>query len=160
MNWQRPRQRCTQRISKSGYNVTTPQQAWVYWNTLQHQRTAGEGFDIRDGCMRGAPWTGQRLGSRSSADIDVDQLFPNLRSKQNATLPKQDPSLNFPEQSRLQTHMYGRCQALSESTVVLGFGSIPYSAVSLRGERLRAVISDAVNPSASARSIILPAFQT
>ena len=26
---------------KSGYNVTTPAQSFVYWNTLQHRRSAG-----------------------------------------------------------------------------------------------------------------------
>ena len=31
---------------KSGYNVTTPAQSWLYWNTLQHRRSAQEVFDI------------------------------------------------------------------------------------------------------------------
>ena len=31
---------------KSGYNVTTPGQAWCYWNTLQHRRGAEEVLDI------------------------------------------------------------------------------------------------------------------
>ena len=31
---------------KSGYNVTTPAQCWLYWNTLQHRRSAAEVFDI------------------------------------------------------------------------------------------------------------------
>ena len=35
---------------------------------------------------------------------------------------------------------------ISKPTVVLGFGSIPYSAVSLRDESLRATISKAVQP--------------
>ena len=26
---------------KTGYNVTTPAQSWLYWNTLQHRRSAG-----------------------------------------------------------------------------------------------------------------------
>ena len=30
---------------KSGYNVTTPAQSWLYWNTLQHRRSAQEVFD-------------------------------------------------------------------------------------------------------------------
>jgi arginine utilization protein RocB len=32
---------------KSGYNVTTPAQSWLYWNTLQHRRSAADVFDIR-----------------------------------------------------------------------------------------------------------------
>ena len=30
---------------KSGYNVTTPAQSWLYWNTLQHRRSAEDVFD-------------------------------------------------------------------------------------------------------------------
>ena len=31
---------------KSGYNVTTPAQSWLYWNTLQHRRSAADVLDI------------------------------------------------------------------------------------------------------------------
>ena len=39
---------------KSGYNVTTPAQAWLYWNTLQHRRSAREVLDIALSAARDA----------------------------------------------------------------------------------------------------------
>lgn len=128
--------------SKTGYNVTTPQQAWVYWNTLQHKRTAGEVFDI---AMEHARRAVERAKSRTGRDIDLIS-FVELRGKHGHSLPKQDTSLNFPEQSRLATLAIVESLGLSKPTVVMGFGSIPYSAVSLRDESLRAAISKAVQP--------------
>ena len=126
--------------SKAGYNVTTPQQAWVYWNTLQHQRTASEVFKI---AMEHARRAVDRAKARTRQDIDVIS-FAELRGKH--ALPKQDTSLNFPEQSRLATRAMIESLGISKPTVIMGFGSIPYSAVSLRDESLRAAISQAVLP--------------
>lgn len=128
--------------SKAGYNVTTPQQAWVYWNTLQHQRTAGAVFEI---AMEHARRAVERAKARTGQDIDVIS-FAELKSKQAYSLPKQDASLNFPEQSRLATRALIESLGITRPTVVMGFGSIPYSAVSLRDESLRATISEAVQP--------------
>lgn len=128
--------------SKTGYNVTTPQQAWIYWNTMQHQRTAGEVFDI---AMAHARRAVDRAKARTRQDIDLIS-FSELKSKHAYGLPKQDPSLNFPEQSRLATLAIIESLGISKPTVVLGFGSIPYSAVSLRDESLRAAISEVVQP--------------
>jgi arginine utilization protein RocB len=128
--------------SKTGYNVTTPQQAWVYWNTMQHQRTAGEVFGI---AMDHARRAVERAKARTGQDIDVIS-FAELRSRHAYSLPKQDTSLNFPEQSRLATLAMIESLGISKPTVIMGFGSIPYSAVSLRDESLRATISKAVQP--------------
>jgi arginine utilization protein RocB len=128
--------------SKAGYNVTTPQQAWVYWNTLQHQRTAGAVFEI---AMEHARRAVERAKARTGQDIDVIS-FAELKSKLAYSLPKQDASLNFPEQSRLATRALIESLGITRPTVVMGFGSIPYSAVSLRDESLRATISEAVQP--------------
>lgn len=128
--------------SKTGYNVTTPQQAWVYWNTMQHQRTAGEVFEI---AMDHARRAVDRAKARTGQDINVIS-FAELRGKHGHGLIKQDASLNFPEQSRLATLAMIDGLGISKPTVVLGFGSIPYSAVSLRDESLRAAISEAVQP--------------
>jgi arginine utilization protein RocB len=128
--------------SKTGYNVTTPQQAWVYWNTMQHKRTAGEVFEIAMGHARRAV---DRAKARTNQDIDLISLA-ELRSKHAYSLPEQDTALNFPEQSRLATLAIIESLGISKPTVVLGFGSIPYSAVSLRDENLRRTISKAVQP--------------
>ena len=128
--------------SKTGYNVTTPQQAWVYWNTMQHQRTAGEVFEI---AMDHARRAVDRAKARTKQDIDLIS-FAELKNKYVYSLPKQDTALNFPEQSRLATLAMIECLGISKPTVVMGFGSIPYSAVSLRDESLRAAIFEAVQP--------------
>ena len=128
--------------SKTGYNVTTPQQAWVYWNTMQHQRTAGEVFEI---AMDHARRAVDRAKMRTKQDIDLIS-FADLKDKHVASTPKQDTSLNFPEQSRLATLAMIESLGVTRPTVVMGFGSIPYSAVSLRDEGLRAAISKAVQP--------------
>jgi arginine utilization protein RocB len=128
--------------SKTGYNVTTPQQAWVYWNTMQHRRTAGEVFEI---AMDHARRAVDRAKARTGQEIDLIS-FAELRSRHGHSLPKQDISLNFPEQSRLATLAMIESLGISKPTVVLGLGSIPYSAVSLRDESLRATISKAVQP--------------
>ena len=128
--------------SKTGYNVTTPQQAWVYWNTMQHQRTAGDVFSI---AMDHAKRAVDRAKARTHQDIDLIS-FAELKGRHGHSLPKHDRSLNFPEQSRLATLAMIESLGISRPTVVLGFGSIPYSAVSLRDESLRAKISKAVQP--------------
>jgi arginine utilization protein RocB len=128
--------------SKTGYNVTTPQQAWIYWNTMQHQRTAADVFDIAMGHARRAV---DRARARTNYDIDLIS-FAELKGKHAHNLPKQDPSLNLPEQSRLATLAAIESLGITRPTVIMGFGSIPYSAVSLRDESLRATISKAVQP--------------
>ena len=128
--------------SKTGYNVTTPQQAWIYWNTMQHKRTASEVFDIAMGHARRAV---DRAKARTNQDIDLIS-FAELRGRHADSLPKQEASLNLPEQSRLATRAIIECLGITKPTVVMGFGSIPYSAVLLRDENLRATISKAVQP--------------
>ena len=128
--------------SKTGYNVTTPQQAWIYWNTMQHQRSAADVFDI---AMDHAKRAVERAKARINHDIDVIS-FAELKGKHAYNLPKQDPSLNLPEQSRLATLAIIESLGVTRPTVIMGFGSIPYSAVSLRDKSLRATISKAVQP--------------
>ena len=128
--------------SKTGYNVTTPQQAWIYWNTMQHKRTAGEVFGI---AMDHARRAVDRAKARTKQDIDLIS-FAELRGRYAYSLPKQDTSLNFPEQSRLATLAVIESLGITKPTVVMGFGSIPYSAVSLRDESLRTAISKSVQP--------------
>ena len=128
--------------SKTGYNVTTPQQAWIYWNTMQHKRTAGEVFGI---AMDHARRAVDRAKARTKQDIDLIS-FAELKGRHTYSLPKQDTSLNFPEQSRLATLAVIESLGITKPTVVMGFGSIPYSAVSLRDESLRTAISKAVQP--------------
>ena len=142
--------------SKTGYNVTTPQQAWIYWNTMQHRRTAADVFGI---AMDHARRAVDRAKARTNQDIDLIS-FAELRGKHAYNLPKQDMSLNFPEQSRLATLAMIESLGITKPTVVMGFGSIPYSAVSLGMKVYAPRFPGLSNPSALARSIILPVFRT
>jgi arginine utilization protein RocB len=86
-----------------------------------------------------------RAKARTNHDIDLIS-FAELKGKHAYNLPKQDTSFNLPEQSRLATLAVIESLGITRPTVIMGFGSIPYSAVSLRDKSLRAMISKAVQP--------------
>jgi arginine utilization protein RocB len=119
---------------KSGYNVTTPAQCWVYWNTLQHRRSAGEVFDISLMLARRAM---ARAARRLNRDIPV-MSYAEL----SARVPHHDvmriaaevaahDGLDLPERAKLVTAAVWQASGLTGPAVVMGFGSIPYPAVSL-----------------------------
>lgn len=127
---------------KQGYNVTTPDQAFVYWNTMQHRRSPADVFKV---AMEHAKRAVDRAKLRTGNEIAVIS-YAKLAA-QSSTKPKpQDPSLNLPEQTRLATIEMIRAVGLNKPTVIMGFGSIPYPAVLMQDQHLRKVIEDAVAP--------------
>jgi arginine utilization protein RocB len=127
---------------KEGYNVTTPAQAFVYWNTMQHRRSPADVFKV---AMDHARRAVDRAKLRTGHEIAVIS-YAELAA-QSSTKPKpQEPSLNLPEQTRLATVEMIRAVGLSTPTVIIGFGSIPYPAVLMKDQHLRKVIEDAVAP--------------
>jgi arginine utilization protein RocB len=132
---------------KAGYNVTTPAQTFVYWNTLQHKRSGAEVLDI-------SVELSKRAMARASKKVDWDipvLTYEDLKQRvpQNMRMEKADElalrtDLDLPERSKLLTQHVWSLSGLSGPAVVLGFGSIPYPAVSLRNEKLAGVISGAV----------------
>ena len=69
--------------------------------------------------------------------------------------------LDLPERTKLLTQYVWSLTGLSGPAVVLGFGSIPYSAVSLKDKKLGEVIAEAVkSPLALAPSDIFRGFPT
>lgn len=126
---------------KQGYNVTTPATGFAYWNTLQHRQSGAEVLRIAQGLAQKAvaeasARTGQAIALRTWADL----------TKGLPALPAADPALSLPDQTRLAMDEACRRLGITEPTVVLGFGSIPYAAVLLKNQQLRQVISDAVKP--------------
>lgn len=124
--------------AKSGYNVTTPGQAWVYWNTLQHRRSGAEVLDIAVALARRAM---DRARRRLGRDIPVltyaqlaRRLTPRAASLLAETARRED--LDLPERSKLATQLAWERSGLAGPAVILGFGSIPYPAVSLGDEVL------------------------
>ncbi len=134
---------------KQGYNVTTPAQSWVYWNTLQHRRSGAEVFDIalslaRSAMTRAAAKVGRDVPVMSYAALAARVSQEDLQAKAAELAERSD--LDLPERAKLMTQFAWERSGLVGPAVVLGFGSIPYPAVSLADRGLVRMITDAVEP--------------
>ena len=122
---------------KAGYNVTTPSTAFAYWNTMQHRRS---GADVIALAMDHAARAIARAENKTGHKIALQRF---------SDLPAQDmvlePDASLPNQT-LQAMVQIATKCIDKPTVVIGFGSIPYSAVLLKDQKLRATISAAVKP--------------
>ncbi len=127
---------------KQGYNVTTPGQTFVYWNTMQHRRSPAQVFEL---VMAHAQKAVDRARKRTGHDIDLIS-YAELEKRTGQKAAKQDSSLNLPEQSRLATLEIVTTARLTKPTVIMGFGSIPYPAVLMSDQKLRGAIENAVKP--------------
>jgi arginine utilization protein RocB len=128
---------------KSGYNVTTPAQCWLYWNTLQHRRPAADVLDIslmlaRRAMARASRKTGRDIPVMSYAELAarVPQADMEQIAQQVAVLT----DLDLPERAKRMTAAVWKASGLSGPAVVMGFGAIPYPAVSLSDAGLEDVI--------------------
>ena len=127
---------------KQGYNVTTPAQAFVYWNTMQHKRSPAQVFEL---VMAHAKCAVDRSAKRTGHDIDLIS-YADLEIRAGSKAMKQDAALNLPEQSRLATMEMVAAANVIKPTVIMGFGSIPYPAVVMSDQKLRHAIENAVKP--------------
>jgi arginine utilization protein RocB len=144
---------------KSGYNVTTPARIFLYWNTLQHRRSPAEVLSVATGMAREAmeravsrltqraqnvsppqPFRqesvavisfAELLAQARKSDPDFDASFDLL----NRELAERD-DLDFPSRARLATEFVWASTKLPGPAVILGFGSLPYPAVTLGDEDL------------------------
>jgi arginine utilization protein RocB len=128
---------------KQGYNVTTPGFAFAYWNTLQHRRSGGDVLAIAKSLAAAAI---KKVEARTAEKIrlmDFAVLASLVAADEVDSIKRvvaAQAQLDFPEQSRRVTQMLWESAGLLGPAVVLGFASIPYPAVSLRDEKLEAVI--------------------
>jgi arginine utilization protein RocB len=134
---------------KSGYNVTTPAQSWLYWNTLQHKRSAAEVLDIaltlaRRAMARARQKTGRGVTVMTYADLLSGIPRDAVADKLDEVARRND--LDLPERAKLMTALAWSASGRSGPAVILGFGSIPYPAVSISDTRLREAIAAAVSP--------------
>jgi arginine utilization protein RocB len=127
---------------KQGYNVTTPAQAFVYWNTMQHRHSPTEVFEL---VMAHAKRAVNRAEKRTGHSIDLI-TYAELEKRAGRKAKKQEASLNLPEQSRLAIIELVATAHLTKPTVIMGFGSIPYPAVLMSDQKMRAIIENAVKP--------------
>lgn len=134
---------------KKAYNVTTPAEAFVCWNTLQHRRT---GTEVLETGMRLARVALDRAEARSGQRIDlltVEDLLQGAQSnayRDLAYLISGRSEFDLPEQaSQLMQFAWAQSGRIGPA-VVLGFASVPYPAVSLQDERLARIVHDSVSP--------------
>ncbi|HUR43533.1 MAG TPA: M20/M25/M40 family metallo-hydrolase [Aestuariivirga sp.] len=128
---------------KSGYNVTTPAQAWAYWNTLQHKRPARDVFDIglmlaRRAMARAAQKVKRDIPVMAYAELaaKVPKAVIDAKAAELAALSH----LDLPERAKLMTAYVWEKSGLSGPAVVMGFGSIPYPAVALTNNSLEETV--------------------
>ena len=132
---------------KSGYNVTTPAQTFVYWNTLQHKRTGAEVLGISIGLAERAMARASKKLGRNVPVLTYEglkRLVPQSRRTEIADALALRADLDLPERTKLLTQHVWSLSGLSGPAVVLSFGSIPYSAVSLKSQKLVEVITETV----------------
>ena len=132
---------------KAGYNVTTPAQSFVYWNTLQHRRSSAEVLEI-------SMMLARRAVARAEAKLrrvipvmtyaDLAARVPNAKILARAAELAMCSNFDLPERSKLLTQFVWQLSGLPGPAVVFGFGSIPYSAVSLRDANLGGLIAATV----------------
>jgi arginine utilization protein RocB len=134
---------------KQGYNVTTPAASWVYWNTMQHKKSAQEVFDISVLMARRAMDRAAKRMKRSIPVLTYEELasfVPEGRVKAKAEEIALLAKLDFPERAKLLTEFVWAQSGLVGPALVLGFGSIPYPAVSLTNEQIKNKITSALEP--------------
>ena len=134
---------------KAGYNVTTPAQSWLYWNTLQHKRSAAEVLDIslllaRRAMARAARKVERDIPVMSYAELAarVPKAEIEAKAREIAALTH----LDLPERAKLLTAQVWALSGLSGPAVIMGFGSIPYPAVALSDGKLEDAIMAAAKP--------------
>ncbi len=133
---------------KAGYNVTTPAQAWAYWNTLQHRRPAAEVFDIalslaRRAMTRAEVKVGRAIPVMTYAELAASVSPEKLKAEAMALAGAE---IDLPERARRLTQFAWDESRLSGPAVVMGFGSIPYPAVQLLDATLEGAIMAAAAP--------------
>ena len=134
---------------KSGYNVTTPAQCWLYWNTLQHRRSAADVLDIalmlaRRAMTRAAVKVQREIPVISYTELaaSVPKAEVTAKAKELAALT----DLDLPERAKLLTAHVWEKSGLVGPAVVMGFGSIPYPAVSLSDAAMEDRVMAAARP--------------
>ncbi|MBG1231448.1 M20/M25/M40 family metallo-hydrolase [Aestuariivirga litoralis] len=134
---------------KQVYNVTTPASAFVYWNTLQYQRGPAEVLATSLEMARTALDRAEARLNRKIALITVADLLQKCAPEplaQMAQTLSADATLDVPEKIKRLTQHAWALSGLTEPTVVIGFGSIPYPAVLMQDTKLRSLIEKAVSP--------------
>ena len=134
---------------KEGYNVTTPNAFWAYWNTMQYQKSGAEVLAL---VMEFAGEAMERVKARTGHAVRLltfsELVAANTDWADNPAIQAiaADETLDLPERAKRITAVVWQKSALVGPAVILGFGSIPYPAVSMKDVALRARVEAAVKP--------------
>jgi arginine utilization protein RocB len=134
---------------KEGYNVTTPAASWVYWNTMQHRRSPEAVFKISKELAERAMRRAAHKVKCAVAIMSFAELVKLVSSEviaAKAAEIAQLTHLDFPARSKLLTEFVWAQSGLAGPCIILGFGSIPYPAVSLSDAALEKTISETLRP--------------
>ncbi len=134
---------------KQGYNVTTPGSSWAYWNTMQHRRGGADVLVIAKelaakALKRAEARTGKTIRLMDYAALV--KLVPQEDVEAFKHVVAAQAQLDFPEQAKRVTQMVWERSGLAGPALVLGFGSLPYPAVSLEDAALEGAIIEALQP--------------
>jgi arginine utilization protein RocB len=130
------------RDGKEEYNVTTPGEAFVYWNVMQHRRNGADVLEIAKGLAVKAMRDVERKTGFSVDVMSYSEVSARGRRKMGGTHGIRE----LPAQSSAMMMGAAREANLERPAVILGFAAVPYSAVLLQDQKLRAIISNAVEP--------------
>ena len=156
--------------SKTAYDVTTPGSVWMYWNVMVHRGAPDAVLTTMETAARRAS---ERLraslreraaasGAAVAADeVDIlryEDLLAEAIGRDSAhaaslRLLEEElgtGDLSLPERCRVLTEAAFRLSGRSGPAIVLGFASIPYLPVELRGDERAARLEKAVGESARA----------
>jgi arginine utilization protein RocB len=132
--------------TKQGYNVTTPERVWMFWNVMTQRRGPAEVLAtverLADRAARGFM---ERLGERFGAELGrvpvltFEALRREVEGRGSAAAEAlasvardaEVLGLDLPEQSRIVTERAWELSGRSGPAIVLGFASMPYLATSL-----------------------------
>lgn len=132
---------------KKGYNVTTPADAFVCWNTLQHRRSGAEVLEIAKGLAAKAVQRAEARSGIKVALLTVSELLKEANSntfRDFAYLLSGRGDLDLPEQASQLLQVAWNQSGRSGAAIVLGFAGVPYPAVSLQDKELAKVITAAI----------------
>jgi arginine utilization protein RocB len=157
--------------NRAGYDVTTADRVWAYWNVMTHRRGPAEVLDALTGLCREAAgaWLRSLAARATAAAAGLPDGVPVLtfaelrreaersgRAGDLAALAREVAArgLDVPEQCRLLTDHVWAATGRAGPAVVLGFASTPYLPTEPRGQagaRLEAAVRRAAAETARRR---------
>lgn len=157
---------------KRGYDVTTPDRVWMYWNVMTQYRGPAGILSVMEELARRASGrlreelslrlAGAAIGTADAPPEVAVLTFEALRREAEARLPEAAGllaeaaadaaarGLDLPEQSRIVMERAWALSGRSGPAIVLGFASMPYLATSLSEDPPAARLKRAATEAAAA----------